>query len=98
MVAERGITIREARPAEFEAVADLVVEAYDAIAEADDGYLPELRDVAARAAQVPVLVAVDDATGPMRRAGAWGGRSSSAASSSPAPTAGRRSASTPAPR
>ena len=63
MVVARGFTIREAIPAEFGAIGDLVVEAYDALGEADEGYLDELRDVAARAAEVPVLVAVDDATG-----------------------------------
>jgi len=54
-------TIREVRPAEYEALGDLTVRAYAAISgETDDGYHPYLRDVASRAASVPVLVAVDD--------------------------------------
>jgi len=54
-------TIREIRPDEFEALGELTVRAYAAIpGETDDGYHPYLRDVASRAAAVPVLVAVDD--------------------------------------
>lgn len=54
--------IRLVRPAEFETAGDLIVRAYrqlpDALAAAP--YEPRLRDVAARAAVVDVLVAVDD--------------------------------------
>ena len=54
-------TIREVRPDEFEALGELTVRAYAAIpGETDDGYHASLRDVARRAALVPVLVAVDD--------------------------------------
>ncbi len=53
-------TIREVRPEEFEALGELTVRAYAAIpGETDVGYHDELRDVARRAAHVPVLVAVD---------------------------------------
>lgn len=55
-----GITIREVRPEEFEALGELTVRAYAASpSAADAGYQGELRDVARRAALVPVLVAVD---------------------------------------
>lgn len=63
MTVAEGFAIREAIPSEFEAIADLVVETYRDVGETDEGYVPELRDVAGRAAQVPVLVAVDTATG-----------------------------------
>ena len=63
-MAEAGpsrFTIREVRPGEYEALGDLTVRAYAGIpGENDDGYHPYLRDVAGRAASVPVLVAVDD--------------------------------------
>jgi ribosomal protein S18 acetylase RimI-like enzyme len=52
------IEIREARPEEYEAVGELCVLAYDGIETYTD-YLAEVRDVATRAAVVPVLVAVD---------------------------------------
>lgn len=52
--------IRDARPDEYEAAGELCVLAYAALdGETDLGYFGELRDVAARAAVVPVLVAVD---------------------------------------
>ena len=52
--------IREARAEEYEAAGELCVLAYAALdGESDLGYFEELRDVAARAAVVPVLVAVD---------------------------------------
>jgi GNAT superfamily N-acetyltransferase len=63
MAVAGGYAIREARPEEFEAIGELVVEAYREVGETDAGYVPELRDVAGRAAQVPVLAAVDEATG-----------------------------------
>ena len=53
-------TIRVAEPAEYDAIADVLLAAYG---ELDDpefpGYRRELRDVATRAASCPVLVAVD---------------------------------------
>lgn len=55
-----GATIREARPAEYDAIGELTVEAYRQVGENDETYYPELRDVADRASKVPVLVAVDD--------------------------------------
>ena len=56
-----GFTIREIRPDEYETLGDITVRAYAAIpGETDDGYHPYLRDVASRAAVVPVLVAVAD--------------------------------------
>jgi ribosomal protein S18 acetylase RimI-like enzyme len=63
MTVRQDFAIREARPAEFEAIGDLVVEAYRDVGETDEGYVPELRDVAGRAAQVPVLVAIDGTSG-----------------------------------
>jgi ribosomal protein S18 acetylase RimI-like enzyme len=58
-----SFTIREVEPAEHAAVGELTVQAYRDVGETDESYYPELRDVADRAAQVPVLVAVDDASG-----------------------------------
>ncbi len=63
MAVAEGFAIREAVPSEFEAIGDLVVEAYRDVGETDEEYVPELRDVAGRVAQVPVLVAVDGASG-----------------------------------
>ncbi len=54
------LTIREARPDEYEAVGEIGVRAYSALeAESDVGYLDEVRDAAARAAAATVLVAVE---------------------------------------
>jgi GNAT superfamily N-acetyltransferase len=54
-----GFTIREVRPDEYDALGELTVRAYAAVpAETDLGYHGELRNVAKRAAVVPVLVAV----------------------------------------
>ena len=62
-MAEAGpsaFSIREIRPDEYEALADVTVRAYvDHLSPRDDEYREELRDVATRAAAVPVLVAVD---------------------------------------
>jgi ribosomal protein S18 acetylase RimI-like enzyme len=55
--------IRDARPEEFDAIGELTVEAYRTAGENSEDYYPELRDVAERAAHVPVLVAVDSETG-----------------------------------
>ena len=55
------IRIREIRPEEYEALGDLTVAAYLAVgAGAYPGYLAYIRDIAARAAACPTLVAVDD--------------------------------------
>jgi ribosomal protein S18 acetylase RimI-like enzyme len=58
------IEIREVRPGEHEALARLTVAAYLEVpgVAGDSEYLEELADVVGRAAQVPVLVAVDTAT------------------------------------
>ena len=54
------VTIREVRPEEFDAVADLTVAAYHGVSDDQThGYVSELRDVAGRAATCIVLVAVD---------------------------------------
>jgi ribosomal protein S18 acetylase RimI-like enzyme len=59
-MADASFDIREARAEEYEAAGELTVLAYAALdGETDVGYVPELRDVATRAAAVPVLVAVD---------------------------------------
>jgi ribosomal protein S18 acetylase RimI-like enzyme len=56
------IIVRGARPDEHARLGDLVVAAYRSLPEFDDpGYEPELRDVARRAREAVVLVAVDDA-------------------------------------
>ncbi len=55
-----GYTIREATPAEHEAIGELLVRAYRGVGETAEAYFDELRDVAGRAAVVPVLAAVDD--------------------------------------
>ena len=57
---DRGFTIREIRPEEYEALGEVTVQAYaDELSPHDAEYLDELRDVATRATAVPVLVAVD---------------------------------------
>lgn len=58
---DRPFAIREARPDEFERIGELAVAAYLQLesSEAVDLYIDEIRDTAARAALVPVLVAVD---------------------------------------
>jgi GNAT superfamily N-acetyltransferase len=58
-----GVFVREIAPAEHEALGEITVAAYREVGETDEPYYAELRDVAARAALVPVLVAVDDRTG-----------------------------------
>ena len=55
-----AFTIREIRPEEHEALGEVTSRAYaDELSPHDAGYFDELRDVAGRAAVVPVLVAVD---------------------------------------
>jgi ribosomal protein S18 acetylase RimI-like enzyme len=59
-----SIVVREARPEEHASLGELVVRAYRSLPEFDEpGYEPELRDVARRAREAVVLVAVDDADG-----------------------------------
>jgi ribosomal protein S18 acetylase RimI-like enzyme len=54
------VVIREARPEEHARLGELVVAAYRSLPEFDEpGYEPELRDVARRAREAVVLVAVD---------------------------------------
>ncbi|HEX5615638.1 MAG TPA: GNAT family N-acetyltransferase [Acidimicrobiia bacterium] len=55
------VTVRSARPDEYERVAQVTIDAYRAL-EVDhlfDGYDDEIRDVAGRAERAEVLVAVD---------------------------------------
>jgi predicted N-acetyltransferase YhbS len=57
-------TIREARPAEYETVADIIEAAYRAVGDAKfEDYVDEVRDVARRARDCPILVAVEDGAG-----------------------------------
>jgi len=56
-----AVTIREARPEEFEATGDIVVAAYRSLGTEPGDYLDELRDTAGRAQAGVVLVAVDAA-------------------------------------
>lgn len=58
-----GLVVREIRSEEHDALGEITVAAYREVGETDEPYYAELRDVAARAAQVPVLVAVDAASG-----------------------------------
>jgi ribosomal protein S18 acetylase RimI-like enzyme len=58
-----GVVVREVAPAELDALGELTVAAYREVGETDEPYYAELRDVASRAAHVPVLVAVDAASG-----------------------------------
>ena len=58
------VVVRPVRPEEHDVLGELTVAAYRALADGDDcalnpDYLVNLRDVARRAAEVPVLVAVD---------------------------------------
>lgn len=58
-----GFVVREALPEEYAAVGELIVAAYIDAGETDEPYYAELRDVASRAARVPVLVAVEEGSG-----------------------------------
>ena len=59
------VLVREAVPAEYDAIGDLTVAAYSIFPETgdDSGYADELRDVAGRARGCPVYVAIDPANG-----------------------------------
>jgi ribosomal protein S18 acetylase RimI-like enzyme len=56
------MNVRQVRPGEYEALADLTVAAYRSLLgpDMDDGYAAELADVAGRTESADVLVAVDD--------------------------------------
>lgn len=54
-----GVVVREAEPDELDPLGELTVAAYREVGETDEPYYAVLRDVAGRAAHVPVLVAVD---------------------------------------
>ncbi|HEY5495397.1 MAG TPA: GNAT family N-acetyltransferase [Candidatus Limnocylindrales bacterium] len=55
------VIVREARPEEHATLGELVVAAYRSLPEFDEpGYEPELRDVARRAREAVVLVALDE--------------------------------------
>jgi len=58
-----GVVIRVARPDEYDQLGEITVDAYRDAGETDEPYYPELRDVATRAALVPVLVAVEEGSG-----------------------------------
>ncbi len=58
-----GFLVREIAPDEYTELGDLTVAAYRDVGETDEPYYAELRDVASRVAQVPVLVAVDPEDG-----------------------------------
>src|SRR5438874_10054159 len=63
MVVSGRYVIREAEPADYDAIGEITVEAYRAAGETHEDYFRELRDVADRAGQVPVLVAVEEGSG-----------------------------------
>lgn len=58
-----GFIVREVRPDEMDPLGELTIAAYRDAGETDEAYYPELRDLAQRAALVPVLVAVESETG-----------------------------------
>jgi GNAT superfamily N-acetyltransferase len=56
-------TIREAAPAEYESVGDVIETAYRAVNDPKfEDYVDEVRDVARRARVCPILVAVEEGT------------------------------------
>lgn len=63
MTAVARVVVREIVPAEHQQLAAITVAAYRDAGETDEPYYAELADVATRAASVPVLVAVDAASG-----------------------------------
>jgi predicted N-acetyltransferase YhbS len=63
-VSGTAFTIREARPAEYDAVGDVIEAAYRAVNDPKfEDYVDEVRDVARRARDCPVLVAVEEGSG-----------------------------------
>ena len=58
----RRIVVRLARPADYAPLGDITVRAYREVGETEEAYYPELRDVAVRAREVPILVAVEAGT------------------------------------
>jgi hypothetical protein len=71
MIASDAYAIREAVPAEYQAIGDLVVRAYRGVDETDETDFDELRDVADRAAVVPVLAAVAAGRARVSEPGQW---------------------------
>lgn len=60
---DAGVTVREVRPEDYEELAELTLAAYRALLGEDGmngGYADELADVATRAAQAEVLVAMEE--------------------------------------
>ena len=58
------VRIREAAPAEYEAVGDVIEAAYRAVGDPKfEDYVDEVRDVTRRARSCPILVAVEERTG-----------------------------------
>ena len=55
-----SVTVRSARPDEYDRVGDLVVAAYATLSDGVEAYEPVLRDVARRAETTEVLVATLD--------------------------------------
>jgi GNAT superfamily N-acetyltransferase len=53
------VAVREARPADFEAIGTLAVAAYRALGGEPEAYLAEIHDTTARAVGATVLVALD---------------------------------------
>jgi GNAT superfamily N-acetyltransferase len=63
-VSATAFRIREATPAEYEAVGDVIEAAYRAVGDPKfEDYVDEVRDVARRARSCPILVAVEEGTG-----------------------------------
>jgi GNAT superfamily N-acetyltransferase len=63
-VSAASFTIREAEPAEYDAVADVIEAAYRAVGDPKfEDYVDEVRDVARRARHCPILVAVEEGIG-----------------------------------
>lgn len=58
-----GFIVREARPEEHDELGRITAEAYRLAGETEEGYFPELLDVAERAREVPVLAAIEEGTG-----------------------------------
>ena len=56
------VVVRAARPDEYERIGEITMAAYRGVGESNEAYYAELRDIATRAALVPVLVAVDPGT------------------------------------